>query len=144
MCSFSPNSIQGFKVVLIKILIGFFMELDRLILKHLLETWASLVLQWLGVRLPTQGTRVQAPVQGDPTCDGATKPVCHNYWACALEPMCPNCWGLRAWSRCSTTREATAMRSLRTAMKSSPHLRQLERARAQQRRHNAAKNKLIN
>ena len=21
----------------------------------------------------------------DPTCHGATKPVCHNYWACALE-----------------------------------------------------------
>ena len=20
---------------------------------------------------------------------GATKPLCHNYWACALEPLCP-------------------------------------------------------
>ena len=25
-------------------------------------------------------------VQQDPTCRGATKPMCHNYWACALEP----------------------------------------------------------
>ena len=28
-----------------------------------------------------QGTRVQALVQKDPTCCGATKPLRHNYWA---------------------------------------------------------------
>ena len=39
----------------------------------------SLVAQWLRIRLPVQGTRVQALVQEDPTCRGATKPVCHNY-----------------------------------------------------------------
>ena len=50
-----------------------------------------------------------------------------------LEPMLP-------------TREATAMRSphTRTATKSSPCLPQLEKACMQQRRPNAAKNKLIN
>ena len=31
-----------------------------------------------------QGTRVRALVREDPTCRGATKPVHHNYWACAL------------------------------------------------------------
>ena len=31
------------------------------------------------------GTQVRSLVQGDPTCHGATKPVHHNYWACALE-----------------------------------------------------------
>ena len=41
-------------------------------------------------------------------------------------------------------REATAMRSPHTAMKSSPHSPQLEKARAQQRRPNAAKHKEIN
>ena len=40
---------------------------------------ASLVTQWLRIRLPMQGTRVQALVREDPTCRGATKPVCHNY-----------------------------------------------------------------
>ena len=40
---------------------------------------ASLVAQWLGVCLPVQGTRVRALVWEDPTCHGATKPVCHNY-----------------------------------------------------------------
>ena len=28
-----------------------------------------------------QGTRVQSLVWEDSTCCGATKPVCHNYWA---------------------------------------------------------------
>ena len=44
---------------------------------------ASLVVQWLGIRLPMQGTRVRALVWEDPTCRGATKPVSHNYCACA-------------------------------------------------------------
>ena len=40
---------------------------------------ASLVAQWLRIRLPMQGTWVRALVQEDPTCHGATKPVRHNY-----------------------------------------------------------------
>ena len=39
-----------------------------------------------------QGTRVRALVQEDPTCRGATKPVCHNYGACTLEPARHNYW----------------------------------------------------
>ena len=50
----------------------------------------SLVAQWLRIRLPMQGTRVWALVREDPTCRGATKPVRHNYWACALEPASHN------------------------------------------------------
>ena len=41
--------------------------------------WASLVVQWLGVCLLVQGTRVQALVWEDPTCRGATGPMSHNY-----------------------------------------------------------------
>ena len=40
---------------------------------------ASLVMQWLRICLPVQGTWVRALVREDPTCRGATKPVCHNY-----------------------------------------------------------------
>ena len=40
-----------------------------------------------------QGTRVRALAQEDPTCRRATKPVRHNYWACALEPVSHNYWG---------------------------------------------------
>ena len=52
----------------------------------------SLVAQWLRICLPMQGTWVRALVQEDPTCRGATKPVRHNYWACALKPACHNYW----------------------------------------------------
>ena len=41
--------------------------------------WASLVAQWLRIRLPMQGTQVQALVREDPTYCGATKPVCYSY-----------------------------------------------------------------
>ena len=50
----------------------------------------SLVAKWLRIRLPMQGTRVQALVREDPTCHGATKPVRHNWWACTLELMSHN------------------------------------------------------
>ena len=43
------------------------------------ELRASLVAQWLRIRLPMQETQVQALVQEDPTCHGATKPMRHNY-----------------------------------------------------------------
>ena len=52
-----------------------------------------------------QGTWVRALVREDPTCRGATKPVRHNYWACALEPASHNYWSPRA-----TTTEACAPR----------------------------------
>ena len=47
--------------------------------------WTSPVVQWMRIRLPMQGTWVQSLVQEDPTCCWATKPVCHNYWACQLQ-----------------------------------------------------------
>ena len=56
----------------------------------------SLVAQWLRTRRPMQGTRVWALVREDPTCHGATKPMRHSYWACALEPVSHNYWSPRA------------------------------------------------
>ena len=44
-----------------------------------LYAWAFLVAQCLRIRLPMQGTWVQALVREDPTCCGATEPVHHNY-----------------------------------------------------------------
>ena len=40
---------------------------------------ASLVVQWLRVGLPIQGTRVRALVWENPTCHRATGPMSHNY-----------------------------------------------------------------
>ena len=53
----------------------------------------------------------------------------------------PQLLSLRDWSLCSATREATTVRGPRTAMKSGPRLPQLEKAPAQKRRPNTAKNK---
>ena len=39
----------------------------------------SLVVQWLRIQLPIQGTQVRSLVREDPTCHGATRPVRHNY-----------------------------------------------------------------
>ena len=54
----------------------------------------------------------------------------------------PQLLSLRVWSLCSATREAATVRGPRTAMKSGPHLPQLEKALAQKRRPNTAKNKI--
>ena len=40
---------------------------------------AFFMVQWLRIHLPMQGTWVWSLFQ-DPTCPGASKPVCHNYW----------------------------------------------------------------
>ena len=54
----------------------------------------SLVAQWQRICLPIQKRWVQSLIQEDPTCCGATIPVCHDYWTCALEPGSHNSWAL--------------------------------------------------
>ena len=53
----------------------------------------------------------------------------------------PQLLSLRVWSLCSAAREAAIVRGPHTAMKSGPHLPQLEKAPAQKRRPNTAKSK---
>ena len=53
----------------------------------------------------------------------------------------PQLLSLRVWSLCSATGEPAIVRGPRTAMKSGPHLPQLEKALAQKRRPNTAINK---
>ena len=75
---------------------------------------ASLVAQWLGIRLPMQGTRVRAPVREDPTCRGAARPVSHNYWACASGTCAPQRERPRQWeARAPRWRVAPARRNWR-------------------------------
>ena len=93
--------------------------------------------QWLRIRLPMQGTWVRALVQEDPTCCGATKPREPQL----LSPCATTTEAHMPTAHAPQQREATAMRSLRTTVKSSPRSPQPEKARTQQRRPNAAKNK---
>ena len=48
-------------------------------IKEKMRQWTSLVVQWLRICLPMQGTQVRTLVPEDPTCCGATKPLHHNY-----------------------------------------------------------------
>jgi len=90
---------------------------------------APLLVQWLRIHLPTQGTWSSIPCdREDPTCSGATKPMCHNSWASVLEPMSCNYWSPRVVELTFHTREATTMRSRGTIMRSSPCRPQLEKA----------------
>ena len=106
----------------------------------------SLVVQWLRIYLPMQRTQVRALVQEDPTCHGATKPVCHNYWACALEPVSHNYWAHEpqllkpaCLEPVLCNEKPLQWESHATATKSSPRSPQPEKARVQQQRPNTAK-----
>ena len=85
---------------------------------------------------PPANAGVQALVREDPTCRGATKPVCHNYWAYTLEPASHNYWA-HVPQLLKPARLESVLRSKR-----SPRSLQLEKARVQQQRPNAAKNKI--
>ena len=56
----------------------------------------------------------------------------------------PQLLSLRVWSLCSATREAAVVRGPRTAMKSGPHLPQLEKALARKQRPNTSINQSVN
>ena len=107
---------------------------------------APLVAPWLRIRLPTQGTWLQAQVR---ECRVATKPVCHIYWACALQPASHNCWA-RMPQLLKPTHLEPVLCNKRSHCNEKPvhHNKerpppspQLEKACTQQRRPNAAKNK---
>ena len=92
-----------------------------------------------------QETQVWALVREDLTCHGAAKPMRHNYWVCTLEPMSQNYWACVSQLLKPAHLEPMLhnKRSPRTTTKSSPRSLQIKKARAQQRRPNAAK-KYIN
>ena len=47
--------------------------------------WGSLVAQWQRICLPMKETWVQSLIQENPIFCRAIKPMCHNYWAHALQ-----------------------------------------------------------
>ena len=79
-----------------------------------------MVVEWIGIHLPVQESLVPSLVQKIPQSNLA--PTLHLLSPTHQEPMLHN-------------REATSMRSLRAARKSSPHSSQLEKAHVQQQTH---------
>ena len=97
------------------------------------QCWTSLVVQWAGIRLSVQGTRVQSLVREDSTGHRAGVSQLLSPHAAATEAL--------TLSRLCSTREDTAMRSPGTTTNSSPHSLQLEKVHVQQRRPSAKINK---
>ena len=72
----------------------------------------------------------------DPTCQGATKPVCHNCWACALEPGSSKYWAHVLQLQKPTCPSVRAVRQEQLPQweacvppqESSPHSPQLEKS----------------
>ena len=44
-----------------------------------IQSGTSMVVKWLRIHLPMEGTQVQFLIQEDSTCCGASKPMHHNY-----------------------------------------------------------------
>ena len=72
--------------------------------------------------LPVQKTWVPSLIKKDPTCHSAAEPTCHNYRACALEPVAAPTEAHVTYSPCSAAEEATAKGSLHNATRESPPL----------------------
>ena len=90
---------------------GLILHLKQPINKYIWGT--SLVVQWLRICLPMPGTWFWALVREDLTCCGATKPVRHNYWACALEPASHNYWSPHALEPTSHSYRACMLQILK-------------------------------
>ena len=85
---------------------------------------------------PPQSNKACVPQPLKPTHSRALGPQ--------LSPYVATTETLKTWSLCFTAREATAVKSLCVTAKSSPHLPQLEKARARQQRPSGAPNQSIN
>ena len=105
----------------------------RWILYHLSHQGSpSLVVQWLRIHLPKQGTQVRSLVQEEPTGLGAAKPGRHSDRSKSSQSLC------------SAAREVTTMRSPHITTKGSALSPQWETSHKQQRRPSTAKNKWAN
>ena len=81
----------------------------------------SLMVQWIRIRLPMQGTWIWSLSQEDSTCLGATKPIYRNYGARVLRLLKPK------HSRACVLQQEKPPQ-WEAATKSSPYLPQLEKA----------------
>ena len=98
----------------------------------------SLVVQWLGIHLPMQGTQIWSLVQEDATFCGVIKPKHPNDWVGALEPVSCNCWACVPRAHASQQKKPSQWEALTLQLESSPHST-LEKAHTQWQRSSTAK-----
>ena len=114
-----------------------------------LYSWASLVMQWTRIHLkgrghgfhPSSEKTAHAMEQLSPRA--TSEPVPESLCTPTAEPVCCSDRSLSALEPVLCNKRSYHMRSLTTQPESSPHSPQLEKARAQQQRPSAAKNKYI-
>ena len=117
------------------------------------DPWAATLTPNVAFKNPSLGFPGGAVVKNPPanagdtgSSSGATKPVQHNYWACALEPTSHNYWArvpqlLKPVPRaCAPQQEKPPQWEAHAPQQSSPRSLQLEEAHAQQWRPKADKN----
>ena len=108
-----------------------------------------MVVQWLRIHLPMQGTQVQSLVQKTPHGAEQLSPHNPNYWACALEPA-SNYWVHVPQLRKPKCPRTCALQQEKPPKEEAPILQlgsshyppQLEKAHAQKWRPRAVKNKI--
>ena len=66
----------------------------KYVLDSLQKKRTAMVVQWLRICLPMQGTLVQSLVSEEFMCRRATESKHPNSWACALELVSHSCWSL--------------------------------------------------
>ena len=88
-----------------------------------------------------QETRVLLVITRIPHAAAQVSPRCHNYWACAPGLRSHIYWNPPIQSPCSTTREATAMRSPHNTTRVEPPLATTREKSVQQQRPGTPKNK---
>ena len=112
------------------------------IFKSKSSVWASLVAQWLRIRLPGfPGGAVVENLPANAEDTGSSPGLGRSHVPRSNWAREPQLLSLRVWSLCPATGEAAIVRGPRTVMKSGPRSPQLEKALAQKRRPNTAKNK---
>ena len=110
--------------------------------KTIRQVRASLVAQWLRIHLPGfPGGAVVESLPANAGDTGSSPGLGRSHMPRSGQAREPQLLSLRVWSLCPATRDTAIVRGPRTAMKSVPRLLQLEKALAQKRRPNTAKNK---
>ena len=85
----------------------FFPNPSRTILQ-IYKQGTSLVVHWLRICLPMQGTWIQSLVWEDSTCQEATEPDSQNYQACVMQLLKPQHPGACAMQQEKPAQEARA------------------------------------
>ena len=124
------------------LLLTWFQSHSYTLASHIAKPWPITVVKSIGQGFPGGAVVESPPANAGDTGSSPGLGGSHMPWSSWARG--PRLLSLRVWSLCLAAGEAAMVRGPRTAMKSGPRSPQLEKALAQKRRSNTAKNKKIN